>query len=147
MVRCFIATKVRSVKNNHQPGDDNMTNHLKLVGSGFICILLSGCLVLPAVGPHRYTGTSNKRRVVKHRNSVSVIRRPPPARPARRRVTRSKRPGTQHVWVEGHWEWRNGDYVWVSGRWERPQRGRSAWVPGRWEQRGNGWVRRPGYWK
>lgn len=43
-----------------------------------------------------------------------------------------------HVWIRGHWEWRNGAWVWAPGRWERERSG-YAYTDGRWERRGNSW--------
>lgn len=69
--------------------------------------------------------------------------RPPPsdhAYPAQPPLgVENVRPRRGHVWVPGHYEWRNGGYVWVAGRWEREQKGR-RWSSGRWEMQGDRYV-------
>lgn len=51
-----------------------------------------------------------------------------------------------HVWIRGHYDWRNGQYEWVGGRWER-ERPQRHWVDARWERRGNEWIFVEGSWE
>jgi hypothetical protein len=67
---------------------------------------------------------------------------PPPAR-----VEVIERPGPRHVWVDGVYRYRGGNYVWVPGRWVVPPRSRSAWVPGRWVHTPRGWRYVDGHWR
>jgi hypothetical protein len=53
-------------------------------------------------------------------------------------------PRAGHVWVRGHYEWRNR-WQWVPGHWER-QRSGMHWMPGQWERRGNRWHWQEGRW-
>ncbi|MBI5479558.1 MAG: YXWGXW repeat-containing protein [Deltaproteobacteria bacterium] len=64
---------------------------------------------------------------------------PPPARV----VVMPARAG--FVWIDGHHEWRGGQWVSVAGRYE-PVRHGHRWVPGRYRQtaRGHLWVH--GHW-
>ena len=69
-------------------------------------------------------------------------RRPPPDR----MEVMVRSPGTDYVWVRGHWQWNRNDYGWVPGRWERVQRGYRTWVPGHWVERRNRWRWVEGHW-
>jgi hypothetical protein len=72
-----------------------------------------------------------------------VVAEPPP--PARLEV-RSPAPTTDGVWIEGHWEWRDGRYLWVEGRWERSRHG-YAWVAPRYVRHGARWTYVRGHWR
>jgi hypothetical protein len=69
--------------------------------------------------------------------------------PALREEVVIERPGPDHVWVGGFWEWRPAvhNYEWVPGHWARPPHRRAVWVGPRWEHRRRGWYYRPGYWR
>ena len=71
-----------------------------------------------------------------------VMTRPP----APRTETRSAKPYTNAVWIDGHWKWSGGRYVWVSGYWTQPRPGK-IWVPGHWQQNDRGWVWIKGHWR
>ena len=45
-------------------------------------------------------------------------------------------PRSGHVWVRGHWEFRNNQWKWSRGYW-KTQRASHVWVEGHWERRGN----------
>lgn len=47
-----------------------------------------------------------------------------------------------HAWVDGHYDFRNGQYVWVNGHWERPPQPGWAWQQPAWHD--NRW--NPGFW-
>lgn len=75
--------------------------------------------------------------------AATIVRTAPP--PMREEVVPSPRRG--HVWVNGHWDWRNNRHQWVKGAWVRDRSGyrynQPAWTErdGRWHmQRGN-WAR------
>lgn len=72
-----------------------------------------------------------------------VVDEPPP--PTRVEV-RSPAPTADGVWIQGHWEWREGRYLWVEGRWERSRHG-YAWVAPRYVRRGAGWAYVRGHWR
>ncbi|MEP6491328.1 MAG: YXWGXW repeat-containing protein [bacterium] len=72
-----------------------------------------------------------------------VVRGPP----AERVEVVSAAPGTEYVWVKGHWGWRHNDYEWIAGHWAIPERGFREWVPGRWERDRNGWFFVEGRWR
>jgi hypothetical protein len=55
-------------------------------------------------------------------------------------------PSPYHVYVSGHWTWRDGAYVWVGGAWELPPRSDAEWVGPRWEKRSEGYVLQEGHW-
>jgi hypothetical protein len=67
----------------------------------------------------------------------------PVAPPPIRVEVRPARAG--HVWVDGHHEWRGGQWVFVNGHYEAVRHGH-RWVPGHYQQtpRGHRWV--PGHW-
>jgi len=55
-------------------------------------------------------------------------------------------PRAGYVWVQGHWEFRNGRWKWSRGYW-KAQRTGYVWVAGHWERRGNRhhWI--AGHWQ
>lgn len=75
-----------------------------------------------------------------HRH-VAYPTAPPPAP----RETQRPSPRAGYVWVEGRWEWSNGDWQWTSGHWERARTG-FEWESGRWEQQGDRYVWVDGRW-
>ena len=72
-----------------------------------------------------------------------VVREPPGERVEVIPVT----PGTEYIWVKGHWAWRHNDYEWIPGHWVVPERGFREWVPGRWERERRGWYYIEGRWR
>ena len=55
-------------------------------------------------------------------------------------------PSTAHVWIPGHWRYRNHRWVWVPGHFELRPRPAVVWVPGHWDNTPRGWVWTPGHW-
>ena len=49
---------------------------------------------------------------------------------------RKQRGKKGYVWVEGRWNWDNGNWAWVDGHWERQRRGQ-RYKQGRWQRRGD----------
>lgn len=54
-------------------------------------------------------------------------------------------PRRGHVWVNGHWEWRNGRHVWKRGYWLRERRGH-RYEGDRWVERNGRWYLERGRW-
>jgi len=75
---------------------------------------------------------------------VGVIRTGPP--PARVEVVPAA-PYPEAVWIEGHWDYRGGNWVWLPGYWERRPYGGAVWVPGHWRETPAGWKWVPGHWR
>lgn len=63
------------------------------------------------------------------------------------KVVKPKRPGKNHIWVDGHWVWnpRSKNYVWKRGHWV-PKRKKHRYVAGHWEKVPGGWKWLPGTW-
>ncbi len=57
-----------------------------------------------------------------------------------------ERPGSQHVWVPGHWSWSEGAYVWETGRWQVPPGPNLVWQAPQWQRAANGYTLREGGW-
>ena len=74
-----------------------------------------------------------------------VLEQPLP--PAFSQEVPEPRPSAQHVWLNGHWRWREGNYVWIAPHWERPPVANATWIEPRWEKRENGYVLVEGYWQ
>ena len=56
------------------------------------------------------------------------------------------RPGPNHVWIPGFWEW-HGHWVWVGGRWEIGPHPHAVWVRESWVHRGHGYIFVRGHWR
>ena len=76
-------------------------------------------------------------------NVVYAVREPPVERVEVIPAT----PGTEYVWVKGHWAWRRNDYEWIPGHWVVPERGYRQWVAGRWAHDRYGWYFIEGHWR
>ena len=55
-------------------------------------------------------------------------------------------PTSQHVWIAGHYTWRDNQYQWMTAHWELPPYTNAAWVKPSWEQQGNAYKFTEGYW-
>jgi hypothetical protein len=55
-------------------------------------------------------------------------------------------PSSSDVWVQGHWNYVNGQYDWVPGHWERARVG-YTWVPYRWDMVNGQWQLSGGTWR
>ena len=55
-------------------------------------------------------------------------------------------PRRGHVWVAGHWEWRNRHHQWVAGTWVRERRG-YQYVQPSWTERDGRWQMERGSWR
>ncbi|MEM6724314.1 MAG: hypothetical protein AAF598_09770 [Bacteroidota bacterium] len=60
--------------------------------------------------------------------SADAPRRKRPPKPEQIEETIPKAPSTDHVWVQGNWEWnrKKKTYVWRQGAWELPRRQRAV---------------------
>lgn len=73
-------------------------------------------------------------------NGQLLITQAPPGAPQVAVVTeRPPRPSGSHVWIEGHWTWRNSRYEWVDARWQEPPYANAKWMAPRWERRPDGY--------
>jgi hypothetical protein len=72
---------------------------------------------------------------------VVVLVAPPPLRAE---VSPPPRPG--HVWVNGHWEWRQHHHQWIAGTWLRERHGYRYSQPA-WVERDGRWYMERGTWR
>ena len=68
------------------------------------------------------------------------------AAPPALRVEVVPAPRRGYLWVNGHWDWRNGRHQWVAGTWVRERHG-YAYNPSRWEERDGRWHLDRGGWR
>jgi hypothetical protein len=54
-------------------------------------------------------------------------------------------PGTEYVWIKGHWHWNGAQWQWRAGRYEARRVG-YRWIPAHYEQRGPRFIYIGGYW-
>jgi hypothetical protein len=73
---------------------------------------------------------------------VSVTVAPPPVRAEVRPVA----PSPNHIWIPGHWAWRNGAHVWYGGHYAMPPSAGYHWVQARWVNQGGRWTFFEGHW-
>ncbi|MBS1510513.1 MAG: YXWGXW repeat-containing protein [Bacteroidetes bacterium] len=81
------------------------------------------------------TAATEAQVVIKVRPAAPVLRPRPIA------------PSPAHVWIEGEYVVRGGQYVYSEGYWAKPPRPRAVWVPGHWKHRRGGWFWVPGHWR
>jgi hypothetical protein len=75
---------------------------------------------------------------------VAVVRTGPPAP---RVEVRPFAPYPEAVWIDGHWDYRRGNWVWMQGYWERRPFPGAVWTPGHWRETPGGWKWIPGHWR
>jgi hypothetical protein len=112
-----------------------------------LVILLGGCLVslgLFALGcKERVVVYEQPAHEVVVGDVVYVQEEPPPIR-----VERAGRPPSRnHLWLEGHWMYRDRRYVWERGHWEAPPHRGDVWVTGHWVKGDHGYHWLPGHWR
>lgn len=73
-----------------------------------------------------------------------VVMQAPPTTPVVEAVV--PQPSSRHVWIAGHWTWRNNRYEWMAGHWELPPRSDSVWIPPHWDREGDSYRFYEGYW-
>jgi uncharacterized membrane protein len=80
--------------------------------------------------------------------SANVYIRIAPPAPRHEVIIERDRPGPDHVWVPGYWNWNGTEYVWAGGRWDLPPRPHAHWVPGHYRHhRRHGYYWIPGHWR
>lgn len=76
-------------------------------------------------------------------DAATIVRIAPP--PLRSEAIPEPRQG--HVWVAGHWGWKNHRHQWIKGNWLRERRGYQYYPPiwvereGRWHMQSGAWRR------
>ncbi len=78
------------------------------------------------------------------RAGVVYVQQRPPARVVEVLLVA---PSRAHVWVSGHYDWRNREYVWIPGRYEVPRTGFRRYEDGRWVHGRLGWYFVDGRWR
>lgn len=48
-------------------------------------------------------------------------------------------PGTEYLWIKGHWHWTGAQWQWRPGRYEARRVG-YTWIPAHYEQRGRNYI-------
>lgn len=56
-------------------------------------------------------------------------------------------PGTDYVWIRGHWQWDGGRWKRIRGHWIAKPHGTAVWVPGSWKEHHHRWKWTEGYWQ
>lgn len=74
--------------------------------------------------------------------AATYVRIAPP--PPREEMVPAPRRG--HVWVGGHWGWKNGHHQWIKGSWLRERRGYRYSQP-MWVERDGRWYMERGAWR
>jgi hypothetical protein len=69
------------------------------------------------------------------------------APPALRYEVAPVAPSPRHLWIAGHWAWRQNAHLWVPGRWALPPRPGYVWEPARWEFADGTWAFYEGSWR
>lgn len=67
------------------------------------------------------------------------------APPVARSETRTAAPSSDHVWVPGHYTYRNSQWVWVGGTWTMPPASGATWTEGRYDPQTRSWTE--GHWE
>jgi hypothetical protein len=91
------------------------------------------------------TGTAQGGVVVSGPGGTVAVSAFPTAAPPPVRVENYGAPRTGFVWIQGRWDWQNGNWMWVDGHWER-ERANQMWINGSWQMQGNRWVWVEGRW-
>jgi hypothetical protein len=98
-----------------------------LVASAAAPLLSAGCVVHEEIGAE---------------GEIIVTREPPVERAEEPGPT----PGTEYIWIRGHWVYGGSDWVWRRGHWEARRAG-YAWIAGHWAPRDGGWLWVEGHWR
>ena len=81
--------------------------------------------------------------IVEHRPAEVVVIRDAPPPLIVERIPPP--PSPRHIWIVGHYEWRDR-YYWVPGHHEIPPHEHAMWVPDAWKKTNHGWEHAPGRW-
>lgn len=103
-----------------------------------LCLLLatSGCAIISSSS----TSSSDQNRV-----TIEVNAQPPPDK-VEKAEARPPSPGFGHIWVNGYWDYLDGNYVWRAGRWTQ-SRPDYEYVRARYEFDGKTWLFHRPHWK
>ena len=55
-------------------------------------------------------------------------------------------PSPAHVFVEGHWVWRDSSYKWLPGQWTIPPGSSCTWTAAKYKKKGKNWAFYEGHW-
>lgn len=69
------------------------------------------------------------------------------APPAMRVEERPAAPSASHVWIPGHWIWRDNQHMWAPGHWVMPPEAGYTWESARWVHENNQWAFYEGHWR
>ncbi len=101
-------------------------------------LIVSAAVVLVS-----FSTTSCMATVRPRAGAVYVTTAPP--RPIRE--LRPASPGSEFVWIPGHYKYENRAYVWVGGKYQHPEFDNiRRWEPGKWHHDRNGWFWEEGRW-
>lgn len=100
---------------------------LALLALGWVTASTAGCFV------HEDVGVGGE----------LVVARPPPPEVVEES---GAAPGTEYVWIRGHWLYNGDGWIWRRGHWEARRAG-YQWVPGHWLRRDGGWMWIEGHWR
>lgn len=99
-------------------------------------VFASGCAILSSSSSS--TGDANK---------VTIeVAAAPPAEKIEKVETRPASPGYGYIWVNGYWDYLDGNYVWRNGRWTQA-RPDYEYVRARYEYDGKTWLFHRPHWK
>jgi len=56
------------------------------------------------------------------------------------------RPGANHVWIAGSWDWQGNQWIWLPGRWDRPVDRHARWVRPHYAREYGSYRYEPGHW-
>jgi hypothetical protein len=97
-------------------------------------------------------GCAHEERVVVRQGAQQEVSEAPPQEvyvnampPAEQVEVIPQAPGTEHIWIKGHWHWNGNQWTWRPGRYEARRVG-YRWIPAHYEQRGNRFIYVGGYW-
>ena len=80
-------------------------------------------------------------------NKVTIeVNSAPPADKVEKADARPTSPGFGYIWVNGYWDYLDGNYVWRSGRWTQ-SRPDYEYVRARYEFDGKAWLFHRPHWK
>lgn len=99
-------------------------------------------LVLGALGLWLATLASAQGLVHTYSPPVKVKVAPPAVKVERPPIA----PSPSHVWLAGHWAWRDHRHLWVPGQWAVAPAPGYTWVAPRWVPESGQWVYYEGYW-
>lgn len=101
-----------------------------------VVLLTSGCAILSSSSSS--SGDANK-------VTIEVSAAPPPEK-IEKADARPASPGYGYIWVNGYWDYLDGNYVWRSGRWTQARQD-YEYIRARYEYDGKTWLFHRPHWK